>query len=70
MLDFTPTASMVVRGRETGYGPVDWLVVVLWIEKGAIFLGAIALSNAVDDLTKGCHVLGLPLESVRVVYMD
>jgi hypothetical protein len=35
--DFTPTASMVASERETGYGPTDRSVVVLWIRLGAFF---------------------------------
>jgi hypothetical protein len=37
---FAPTASMVASGRETGYGPVDQSVVMLWFVSGAIFLGS------------------------------
>jgi hypothetical protein len=38
--------------RETGYGPVNWSAVVLWIESGAV-----ALLNSVDDYVKGCYAL-------------
>jgi hypothetical protein len=29
----------------------------LWIVSGALFSGAVALSIAVDDFTKGCYAL-------------
>jgi hypothetical protein len=34
------------------------------------FSGAVALSIVVDDFTKGYHVRGLPVGSVRWVYVD
>jgi hypothetical protein len=34
------------------------------------FSGAVALSIAVDDFTKGCHVRGLSVRSVRGAYVD
>jgi hypothetical protein len=34
------------------------------------FSGAVALSIAVEDFAKGCHVRGLPTGSVRRVYVD
>jgi hypothetical protein len=34
------------------------------------FSGAVALSIAVDDFTKGCHVHGLLVGSVRGAYVD
>jgi hypothetical protein len=36
----------------------------------AFFLGAVALSIAVDDFMKCCHVCGLPAGSVHGAYMD
>jgi hypothetical protein len=35
--------------RETGYGPTDQSASVLWIVSGALFSGAVTLSNSVDD---------------------
>jgi hypothetical protein len=64
MLSFTPTASMVLRRRETGYGPTDQLANMLWTGTGALFLGEVALSNDVEDSVKGCQVRGLPAGSV------
>jgi hypothetical protein len=40
-------------GRETGYGPMDRLAVMLWIELGPFFSGAVALSNVGYDFVKG-----------------
>jgi hypothetical protein len=34
------------------------------------FSGAVALSIAVEDFTKGCHVRGLPAGSVHQAYVD
>jgi hypothetical protein len=34
------------------------------------FLGAVALSIAIDDFTKGCHIRGPPAGSVRQAYVD
>jgi hypothetical protein len=34
------------------------------------FSGAVALSIAVDDFAKGCHIQGLPARSIRRAYMD
>jgi hypothetical protein len=34
------------------------------------FSGAVALSIAVDDFVKGCHVRGPPVGSVCWAYMD
>jgi hypothetical protein len=34
------------------------------------FLGAVSLSIVVDDFTKGCHIWGLPVGSVRQAYVD
>jgi hypothetical protein len=34
------------------------------------FSRAVALSIAVDDLVKGCHVWGPPARSVRQAYVD
>jgi hypothetical protein len=36
-------------GRETGYGPTDQSVDVLWILSGALFSGAVTMSNSVND---------------------
>jgi hypothetical protein len=33
-------------------------------------LEAVALSIAVDDFTKGCHIRGLPTESVHRAYVE
>jgi hypothetical protein len=49
---FTPTASMVASGREAVYGPVDRSTIMLWIESGALFSGAVALFITVDDFLK------------------
>jgi hypothetical protein len=35
-----------------------------------VFSGAVALSIAVDDFMKGCHVRGLPTGSIRGAYVD
>jgi hypothetical protein len=48
--DFSPTASMVASGRETGYGPMNQSAIVMWIVSGAV-----ALSIIVDDFVKGCY---------------
>jgi hypothetical protein len=39
---FTPTTSMSIFGRETGYELMDRSAVVLWIGSGALFLGSSA----------------------------
>jgi hypothetical protein len=64
MLVFIGTASLVVGcrqmfgflhcfigwlERETGYGLTDRSAGVLWIVSGALFLGAVTMSNAVSD---------------------
>jgi hypothetical protein len=43
--------------RETGYRPVDRSAGVLWIMSGALFSGAVALLNSIDDYVKGCYAL-------------
>jgi hypothetical protein len=35
-----PPLLQWLLGRETVYGPMDWLAVVLWIMSGALFLGS------------------------------
>jgi hypothetical protein len=39
-------------GRETGYGPADRSVDVLWIVSGAFFSRAVTLSSTVDDVRR------------------
>jgi hypothetical protein len=36
----------------------------------SFFLREVALSNAVDDSAKGCHIWGVPTGSIRVAYMN
>jgi hypothetical protein len=57
-------------GRETGYGPADRSVGVLWIVSEALFLGSSDYVQLCWWLMKGCHVRGLPAWSVRRAYMD
>jgi hypothetical protein len=40
-----------------GYGPMDQMVVELWIVSGALLLGVVDLYKYVDDFIKGCYVL-------------
>jgi hypothetical protein len=40
------------------------------VVRSSFFSGAVALSNAVDNAVKGCHIRGFPAGSVRVVYVD
>jgi hypothetical protein len=40
------------------------------VESGAIFLGSSESVQLCWVSVKGCHVRGLPVESIRVVYVD
>jgi hypothetical protein len=57
-------------GRETGYGPVGRSAGVLWIVSGAPFLRSSGPAQLCWRHVKGCHVWGLPVGSVRRVYVD
>jgi hypothetical protein len=67
---FTPTASMVASGEKLGTD--------LWIGQPTccglcrepFFSGAVALSIAVDDFMKGCHVQELLTGSKHWAYVD
>jgi hypothetical protein len=70
MLGFTPTASMAIAGEKLGMDPWVGQSVCCGLGRDTFFLGAVALSNDVDDIAKGCHVQGLPTGSIRVAYVD
>jgi hypothetical protein len=63
------TASMNVLGEKLRWVPrttqSGWEV-----ESGALFLGSSASIQPYWRLTKGCHVQGPPVGSVRQVYVD
>jgi hypothetical protein len=50
--------------------PTDWQPACNGLGRVPFLLGAIALSNVVDDFAKDCHVWGLPIGSVCVAYVD
>jgi hypothetical protein len=56
MLGFTPTASMAIAGEKLGMDPWVGQSVCCGLGRDTFFLGAVALSNDVDDIAKGCHV--------------
>jgi hypothetical protein len=53
-------------GREAGYGPVDWLAVVLWIVSGALLLGG---SGSVQIYWRLCKRL-LCTDCMRYVWSE
>jgi hypothetical protein len=56
--------------RETGYGPVDRSVGMLWIVSRALFLGSSDFVQLCRWLMEGCHVRGPHAGSVRQAYVD
>jgi hypothetical protein len=63
------TASMVVRGRETRWGPTDWSADVLGCSREFLFLESSDFVQWYGWLTKGYHVRGLLAGSVQVAYV-
>jgi hypothetical protein len=70
MLSFTPTTSMVVVGEKLCMDPQIGQPTCCELEQEPFFSGVVALSNAVDDIVKGCHIWRQPIGSVRVAYVD
>jgi hypothetical protein len=70
MLGVTPTTSMDAVGEKLETNPWISQPVCYKFGREPFFLGAITLSNAIDDSTKGCHIRGLSVESVWVAYVD
>jgi hypothetical protein len=69
MLGFTPTASLAGRGEKLGGDPWIGQPVCYELGREPFSLGAVSLSNAVNDFVKACHIRGLPAGSVRVAYV-
>jgi hypothetical protein len=69
MLGFTPIASLAAMGEKLSMEPQIDQPSCCGSGREPFFSGVVALSNVVDDYTKGYHVWGLSLE-VRVAYMD
>jgi hypothetical protein len=55
--DFTPTTSMAVLGDKLGTNPWIGQPMCCGLGREPFFSGAVALSIAVDDFTKGCCAL-------------
>ncbi len=64
------TASFVGLWEKLGTDPQIDRPTCWRLCREPFFSGAVALSNIVDDLMKGCHVRGLLAGSIRVVYRD
>jgi hypothetical protein len=62
---FTPTASLAGSGEKLDMDPWIGQPPRWGLCREPLFLGAVALSIAVEDFAKGCHVRGLPTKSVR-----
>jgi hypothetical protein len=54
---FTPTASMAGSGEKRGTDPLVDQLLCCELCRGPFFLGAVALSIAVDDFAKGYYAL-------------
>jgi hypothetical protein len=61
---------MAAMGEKLDMDPRIGLLTCYRSGQEPFFSGAVALSNIVDDLMKGCHVRGLLAGSIRVVYRD
>jgi hypothetical protein len=61
---------MAGSGEKLGMDPQISQLARWGLCRGPFFSGAVALSIAVEDFTKGCHVQGLPTGSVRWAYVD
>jgi hypothetical protein len=68
--DFTPTASMAGTGEKLGMDPRIGQPARWGLCREPFFSGAGALSIAVEDFTKGCHIRGPLAGSVRRAYVD
>jgi hypothetical protein len=64
MLGFTPTTSIAVMGEKLSMNPWIGQPECCGLGREPFFSGAVALSNTIDDSMKGCHIRGLPTESV------
>jgi hypothetical protein len=62
---FTLIASMVALGEKLGTDQRIDQPACYGLCREPFFSGAVALSIVVDDFVKGCHMCGLPAESVR-----
>jgi hypothetical protein len=67
---FTPTASMATLGEKLGTNTRIGQPTCCGLCREPFFSGVVALSIAIDDFVKGCHVRGLPTGSVRGAYVD
>jgi hypothetical protein len=67
---FTPTASMAVLGEKLGTDPWIGQPTCSRLCREPFFLVGVALSIAIDDFMKGCHIRELHTGSVRGVYVD
>jgi hypothetical protein len=67
---FTPTTSMASSGEKLGMDSRINQSTHCGLCREPFFLGAVSLSIVVDDFTKGCHIWGLPVGSVRQAYVD
>jgi hypothetical protein len=57
MIDFAPTASMVVLGEKLGTNPLIDQPTCCGLCLEPCFSGAVDILNSVDDYTKGCYAL-------------
>jgi hypothetical protein len=67
---FTPTASMAGSREKLGTDPLIGRPSCCGLCQEPFLSGAVALSIAVDDFMKGCHLRGPPIERVRTTYVD
>jgi hypothetical protein len=67
---FTPTASMAALGEKLSTDPRIGQSTCCGMCREPFFSGAVALSIAIADFAKSCHVRGLPVGSIRGAYMD
>jgi hypothetical protein len=70
MFGFAPIPSLVGSGEKLGTDPQISQSACCGLCGEPFFLGAVTLLNSVGNYTRGCHVRGLPVGSVRGVYMD
>jgi hypothetical protein len=70
MFAFTPTVSLAGRGEKLGGDPRIGQSTCCRLRQGPFSSGAETLSNAIPDSVEACHIWGLPVESILVMYVD